>query len=157
MGNLIRLAASILVCQAAGALGAIFTVRAIPTWYSALNKPGFTPPSGLFGPVWVGLYTLMGIALFLILRLGWDNRNVRNAVYVFALQLLLNALWTPLFFGLHWLLPAFIEIVLLGVVILITIRLFYRLSPSAGLLLVPYALWVGFASALNLSFWLLNR
>ena len=157
MGNLARLVVSILVCQAAGAVGSIFTVRAIPTWYAALNKPTFTPPSWLFGPVWIGLYTLMGISLYLVLRKGWDNRSVRVAVCVFALQLLLNALWTPLFFGLHWLLPAFFEIVLLWALILVTIRLFYGLSASAGLLLVPYAVWVGFASVLNLSFWLLNR
>jgi len=157
MRDIVSLIACILVCQAAGVLGSVFTVSSIPTWYAALEKPTFTPPSWIFAPVWIGLYTLMGISLFLILRRGWDDRNVRLAVTAFILQLLLNALWTPLFFGLHWLLPAFIEILLLWVMIVITISLFYPLSRPAGLLLVPYALWVSFAAVLNLSLWILNR
>ncbi len=148
---------AILVCQAAGFLGSVFTVKAIPTWYSYLQKPVFTPPSWLFGPAWITLYTLMGIAVYLVFRQGWEKPAIRSAVYLFGVQLVLNALWTPLFFGLHWLLVAFIEIELLWVLILLTILKFWKASRAAGLLMIPYLLWVTFASALNLSFWFLNR
>ena len=148
---------AILVCQAAGLLGTVFTVESIPSWYAYLEKPVFTPPSWLFGPAWITLYTVMGIAVYLVFRRGWENPDVRSAVYLFGAQLVLNALWTPLFFGFHWLLVAFIEIELLWILILLTLLRFWKISRTAGLLMVPYLLWVTFASALNLSFWFLNR
>ena len=114
-------------------------------------------PRWLFGPAWITLYTLMGIAVFLVFRQGWEKPAVRSAVYLFAAQLVLNALWTPLFFGLHWLLVAFFEITLLWILIFLTLQRFWKISRAAGLLMIPYLLWVTFASALNLSFWLLNR
>ncbi|MGB2908053.1 MAG: TspO/MBR family protein [Candidatus Aminicenantaceae bacterium] len=148
---------AVVVCQAAGILGAVFTAPAIPTWYASLQKPAFTPPSWLFAPAWITLYTLMGIAVYLVLRQGWEKPAVRSAVYVFGLQLVLNALWTPLFFGLHWLLVAFFEITLLWILIFLTIQRFWKISRPAGLLMIPYLLWVSFASALNLGFLILNR
>ena len=155
--DILKLVLTVLVCQTAGALGGLVTARQIPIWYAALTKPFFTPPSWLFGPVWFLLYALMGIAVFLVLRKGWHTPGVRTAVYFFAAQLFLNTLWTPLFFGLHWLLPAFIEIVLLWILIWLTYQRFFKLSRAAGFLLIPYWIWVSFASALNLAFWLLNR
>ena len=148
---------AILACQAAGILGSIFTVKSITNWYYYLQKPVFTPPSWLFGPAWITLYALMGIAVYLVYRQGWEKPSVRSAVYLFGVQLVLNALWTPLFFGLHLLLVAFIEITLLWILIFLTLQRFWKISRAAGLLMVPYLLWVTFASALNLSFWLLNR
>jgi tryptophan-rich sensory protein len=138
-------------------VGSLFTAPSIPTWYAALNKPAFNPPSWLFAPAWITLYTLMGVALFLVWRRGWEEQAVRSAVGVFALQLLLNAAWSPLFFGLHWLLPALVEIVLLWILILLTMLRFRRLSPPAGWLLLPYLAWVSFAAVLNFSLWWLNR
>jgi tryptophan-rich sensory protein len=151
------LLSAVVLCQAAGVIGSFITAPAIPTWYAALIKPAFNPPSWLFAPVWITLYTLMGIALFLVWRRGWEEPAVRAALGVFALQLLLNALWTPLFFGFHWLLPALFEIVLLWILILLTILRFRRLSPAAGWLLLPYLAWVSFAVVLNFSLWWLNR
>jgi len=147
----------IAICLGAGALGIIYTAPSIPTWYAALNKPGFNPPNYLFGPVWTLLYIMMGIAAYLVWRQGFENQEVRAALTIFAVQLILNAVWTPLFFGLHWLLAAFIEIVILWLLILWTIVKFYRISSIAGLLLIPYILWVTFASLLNFSLWQLNR
>jgi len=145
------------LCLGAGALGSVITVQNIPTWYAALNKPAFTPPNWLFGPAWTALYILMGIAAFLVWKAGTGKPEVRAALWVFLAQLVLNAIWTPLFFGAHWLLLSYLEMILLWLFILWTIVKFYRISAAAGLLLVPYILWVSFASFLNLSFWLLNR
>lgn len=153
----VRLLSAVVLCQAVGMVGSLFTAPSIPTWYAALNKPAFNPPSWLFAPVWITLYTLMGIALFLVWRRGWEKPAVRSAIGLFALQLLLNALWSPLFFGLHWLLPALVEIVLLWIFILLTMRRFRKLSPPAAWLLLPYLAWVSFAVVLNFSLWWLNR
>jgi len=157
MKRILIWAGSIVLCQAAGALGALITMDAVPTWYAGLIKPVFNPPARLFGPVWILLYTLMGIALALILETDPRHPGRRTALVLFFGQLMLNALWTPLFFGLKWMLPAFFEIVLLEGVILLTIRRFLRIRRVAGWLLFPYAAWVAFAAVLNLSLWILNR
>jgi benzodiazapine receptor len=154
--DILKLVLAVMVCQAAGALGGLITAHQIPTWYASLIKPFFTPPSWLFGPVWVLLYALMGVAVFLILRKGWHTPGVRTAGYFFGAQLFLNALWTPLFFGLHWLLLAFVDIVLLWILIWLTYWRFLKLSRASGYLLIPYLGWVSYATALNLAFWLLN-
>lgn len=157
MTNISALILSILLCLSAGLIGSSITAENIPTWYATLNKPIFTPPNWLFAPVWTSLYILMGIAAYLIWRKGFENREVKIALGIFFIQLVLNAIWTPLFFGLHWLLFAFIEIVILWLFILWTIIRFYKISSVAALLLIPYFLWVSFASILNFSFWLLNK
>lgn len=156
MKQILRFALAILLCQAAGIIGSFFTVAAIPTWYAALNKPSFNPPAWLFGPVWICLYTLMGVAFFLIWRLGREKPGVNKALTFFAVQLILNAVWTPLFFGLKLPGLALGEIILLWVVIVLTLVKFYKLSKTAGLLLIPYILWVSFAAVLNFSLWVLN-
>ena len=152
-----KLAISIIICLAAGFIGSIFTNRSIPIWYESLKKPSFNPPGWLFGPVWTALFILMGISLFLIWQKGLNYNGVIIALIVFGIQLILNILWSILFFGLRAPLAAFIEIIILWILILMTILIFYPISKTAALLLLPYILWVSFASILNFSLWRLNR
>jgi tryptophan-rich sensory protein len=151
-----KLIISILLCQGAGFVGSLFTGPALPTWYAFLEKPSFTPPAWLFGPVWFILYTLMGGAAYLVWHNGLEHRNGRIALFVFVIQLVLNAVWSFIFFGLSSLLFGFIEILLLLLAIILTIYLFYGISKVAGVLLVPYFLWTSFAALLNFSLWKLN-
>ncbi len=146
----------IIICLAAGAIGSLATYPAIPGWYVSLIKPSFSPPSWVFGPVWTVLYVLMGIAAYVVYRTGMKKPAVRDAIAIFGVQLGLNLLWSLLFFGLRSPLYGFICIVALWAAIAITIIRFYAISKNAGLLLVPYILWVSFASLLNLSIWMLN-
>ncbi len=155
--EVVRLVVSIVVCQLAGGIGAIFTTPAIPTWYASLNKPAFNPPNTVFFPVWTTLYTLMGIAAFLVWRQGLRERTVRVALGIFAVQLVLNTVWTIIFFGQQSLFGALIAIVFLWIAIVVNIVTFWRISEVAGALLIPYILWVSFASLLNYSVWMLNR
>jgi len=152
----LRLIVSIVACQLAGIIGSVFTARAIPTWYATLHKPSFTPPNWLFGPAWITLYLLMAIAAFLVWRKGLSDRLVKWALITFLVQLVLNALWSVVFFGLQWPFGGVIVIVGLWVAILFTILRFFRVSIAAGVLLLPYILWVSFAAVLNVSIWLLN-
>jgi translocator protein len=153
--GLFTLAGCIIVCQGAGALGAIATMPSIPTWYAQLLKPSFNPPNWLFGPVWGVLYTMMAVSLFLVVRRGVYRH--RGALGVFFLQLALNSLWSVVFFGLHRPGAAFLVIVALLVAILFSIGLFRSISRASSWLLVPYAAWVAFASVLNIFIWSLNR
>lgn len=146
----------IVISELAGIIGSIFTFNAIPTWYATLNKPAFSPPNWLFGPVWTTLYLLMGISLFLVLRKGFKKKGVRAASIIFGIQLMLNALWSIIFFGLGNIGFAFFWILLLWFFILLTMIEFYRISKPASFLLLPYILWVSFASALNFAVWMLN-
>jgi benzodiazapine receptor len=152
-----KLVVSIVACLAAGAIGSIFTRSAIPTWFATLEKPVFSPPNWLFAPVWTLLYILMGIAAFLVWRKGLGNRQVRSALIVFLIQLILNTLWSVVFFGLESPLFGLVIISVLWVVILVTVIQFYKISRAASVLLWPYLLWVTFAAVLNYSIWLLNR
>jgi len=151
-----KLAAAILVCLFAGLIGSFFTIDSIATWYTTLQKPGFNPPNWVFGPVWTTLYTLMGISAYLVWMKGWDKKEVRVALWVFILQLVLNTMWSIIFFGAKELFSAFVEIVFLWLAIVFTIFLFNRISRNAALLMVPYLLWVSFAAFLNYSIWQLN-
>lgn len=155
--DILKLIVSIIISQLAGLIGATFTSRAIPTWYATLNKPTFNPPNWLFGPVWTALYLLMGISLFLVWQKGLYYNGVKIALIVFGIQLILNILWSILFFGLKSPLAAFIEIIILWLLILVTILTFYKISRAAAILLLPYILWVSFASILNFSLWRLNK
>lgn len=147
---------SIGVCLLAGLIGSIFTMPAIPGWYAALVKPALIPPSWVFGPVWTVLYILMGIALYLVWIKGWEQKKVKVAMTIFGVQLILNILWSFLFFGLQSPFFALIEVVLLWVAILMTIGAFYRVSVPASVLLVPYLLWVTFAAYLTYGVYILN-
>ena len=155
--EIVKLVISLILCQLAGIMGSISTKPAIPSWYVPLKKPFFSPPAWVFAPVWIVLYILMGFAAFLIWRTGWQQRQTRSALILFGIQLILNALWPFTFFGLRSPLAGFIEISILSVAVLLTIQSFLRISRIAGLLLIPYFLWVALASGLNLSIWVLNR
>jgi len=152
-----RLIASILIPLVIGSVGSIVTISEIPKWYSALSKPSWAPPNWLFGPVWTTLYILMGIALFLVWREGLNRRDVRFALLIFAVQLILNLLWSIVFFTYHSLFGSFIVIMLLWIAILANIIAFSIISKAAGLLLVPYIVWVSIASYLNYSVYILNH
>jgi benzodiazapine receptor len=156
IGEVLILFSSIIICQMAGIIGSIFTTPAIPNWYANINKPTFRPPNWVFAPVWTTLFLLMGIALFLVLRKGLNEKDIKIAIAVFAFQLVLNTLWSVLFFGLESPFAAFVEIVFLWVAILASIILFFRISKIAAYLLIPYILWVSFASILNFAIWRLN-
>ncbi len=145
------LIALIAICQLVGVLGALVTD---PSFYAHLVRPSWAPPPWVFAPVWTVLYTLMGVAAWLVWRAGPGGRA---ALTWFAIQLALNALWSPVFFGLHALGGGLIVIVLLELAILQTIRAFAARSGLAVALMVPYAAWVGFATALNAALWWLNR
>jgi len=155
--NILKLIASIILCQLAGIVGSLATIPSIPTWYALLKKPSFTPPNWIFGPIWTGLYALMGISLFMVWQRRADHLQVKTAFIFFFLQLILNAIWSVVFFGLRLPLLGLIDIILLWIAILLTIQNFFKVSKMAGLLLVPYLLWVSFAALLNFSLWVLNR
>ena len=147
----------ILLCEAAGLVGAAFTRRSVRTWYPTLRKPWFTPPSWLFAPAWILLYVLMGISLSLAWSASPSPSEHPLPFAVFAAQLVVNAAWSFLFFGLRRPSVALAGIVLLWCLIVATILLFLELSTFAAALLVPYLLWVSFATLLNASIWKLNR
>lgn len=151
-----KLVISLAVCLCAGFIGSIFTAGAIPTWYAALNKPSFNPPNWLFAPVWTILYILMGIAAFLVWRRGLSANGVKIALIFFALQLILNVAWSVIFFNYHSPFYAYLEIIALWLSIVLTIVFFYQVSRPAAWLLLPYILWVSFASLLNFTIWRLN-
>jgi len=148
---------AIVACELAGIIGSVFTMPAIPGWYAGIAKPSFNPPNWIFGPVWTLLYALMGLAAYLVYEKGFKRPEVKKALTVFAAQLLLNTLWSIVFFGAHMILGAAVVIVLLWALILATILLFYRISKAAAYLLVPYIFWVTFATVLNISLYVLNR
>jgi tryptophan-rich sensory protein len=151
-----KLIVSILIVFLAGAVGTVFTLKEITTWYVTLPKPAWTPPNWAFGPVWSFLYILMGIALFLVWREGLDRRDVQIAITVFAVQLVINVVWSLVFFGTHNIAGGLIMVIILWISILINIIVFYRISKPAGLILVPYIIWVSIASYLNYSVFILN-
>ncbi len=155
--NILKLIFSIGVCFLVAGIGSAFTLPSIPSWYAQLNKPFFSPPNFLFGPVWTVLYLLMGISLYIVWNKNLKNKNKDKAIKTFILQLVLNLLWSLIFFGLHQPLLAFITIIILWISILMTIKYFYKISKPAAYLLIPYILWVSFASILNLAIVGLNK
>lgn len=153
----LKLLVSLVVCQLAGLVGAMFTTSEISTWYRLLQKPFFSPPNYLFAPVWTLPFVAMAVALFLVwIRIGKEKEK-RLAMILFALQLFFNMLWSVVFFGLHSpLAGVFIIIILLFLIIATTLK-FLRLSQIAAILMLPYILWVSFATLLNIAIWILNR
>ena len=153
-----KLVGSVLLCEAAGVVGSVFTRDSLRDWYPTLQKPSFTPPDWMFGPVWTVLYAMMGVSLYLASRQREEDAAVETTARVlFAVQLMLNTLWTYIFFGRRspgW---ALVEISLLWVAIASTTLSFFRVSRTAALLLLPYLLWTSFAAVLNYSIWRLNE
>lgn len=151
-----KLLGSLLITFGASAIGSYLTTPSIKTWYATINQTSLTPPNWVFGPVWTILFLLMAIALYMV----WSDRNKKKtrhqAVRLFFAQLIANVAWSGLFFGLHNIGLAFIEIMFLLILITYCLLAFYRLNKTAGWLLFPYFLWVSFATVLNLSLWLAN-
>lgn len=151
-----KLVVSIILCNLAGFLGTFATQTGPGSWYDLLVKPPFNPPSFVFAPVWTTLFVLMGIALYLVWMEGTSRPEVRTALGVFGVQLVLNVLWSYAFFAFRSPLLGLIDIVLLWAAIAATIVLFFRINRTAAYLLVPYLLWVTFATVLTYSILLLN-
>ncbi len=174
---LLALVTCLIIPQLFALIGAYFTTPAISGWYSTLVKSPLNPPSWVFAPVWTVLFLLMGVAAFLVCKKGMDprmrkddkrgseddrggngnERKVILALTIFGLQLVLNTLWSIIFFGMHNPGAALVEIVILWIAILATVITFYRVSKPASYLLLPYILWVSFAAVLNFSIWNLNK
>jgi tryptophan-rich sensory protein len=148
----LRLLFSITLCESAGVIGALATSASIPTWYAGLQKPLFNPPNWVFGPVWTALYFIMGWAFYRVWQKGFSAR----ALAVFSLQLVMNLMWSIVFFGLHQPGLGLMELVLLWGLILWSILEFRRIDAVAGWLLAPYLAWVSFAGVLNYFVWQLN-
>ncbi len=148
----VKLIIAISIPLIAGFIGSYFTMPAISNWYADLIKPTLNPPNWIFAPVWTTLYILMGISFFLI----WQKGKNYLPLSVFGIQVLLNTTWSILFFGVQRLDFAFLNIVLLWFMIILTMILFFRISKVAMYLLIPYVLWVSFAGYLNLTIWILN-
>ena len=157
MKVIVKLISSVSICLFIGFVGSFSTMDSVSTWYTDLVKPSFNPPDWAFGVVWPILYVMMGVAAFLIWNKGIISRRTKVALGLFVFQLVLNGLWTPIFFGLHMMGLALAEIILLWVAILLTIIAFWRISKPATYLLIPYILWVSFAIVLNASLWHLNQ
>jgi benzodiazapine receptor len=153
-----RLVGAVLLCEVAGGIGSTLTRNGLRAWYPKLQKPSFTPPDWVFGPVWTLLYAMMGVSLYLVSQQrGEDSGEVRSARILFWVQLVLNVLWSYVFFGRRspgW---ALVEIGFLWIAIAATTRSFWKVSRTAALLLLPYILWVSFAVLLNYSIWRLNK
>ncbi|WP_221259163.1 TspO/MBR family protein [Flavobacterium okayamense] len=157
MSKYLRIVYMIAICLAIGFLGSRITQMTIDTWYPTIEKPIFNPPNWVFAPVWTLLFILMGIAAGLVWnKLEENKEDVKKAMLFFIIQLLLNLLWSYLFFGLNNLLLAAIEIILLWLIIFETFMLFKRINLKAGYLLIPYLAWVGFASILTITIYILN-
>ncbi|MDD4412545.1 MAG: tryptophan-rich sensory protein [Patescibacteria group bacterium] len=156
ISSFFKLSSAIIICELAGIVGSLFTTPSIATWYKSLAKPALNPPSWIFAPVWTTLFILMGVAIFLIWEKGFKVKKVKIALIIFAAQLVLNVFWSIIFFGLHNPGAAFVEIIFLWLAILLTIIYFFKISKPAAYLLIPYILWVTFASYLNYSIWQLS-
>ena len=154
MKNILLFIGCLLLCQLAGALGVIVTIPNIPTWYVTVHKPFFNPPNWIFGPVWTALYTLMSVSLYLMIRSSHPEKS--KALWLFFIQLALNALWSFLFFQYHMLLISLIEIILMLLTMIGFTIIAYRINKTASYCFIPYIAWVSFATLLNASIWYLN-
>lgn len=158
MNKSVKISISVVVCVLVGFLSGFATQSSVKSWFLTLNKPFFNPPSWIFGPVWTLLYITMGFSFGLIWSSDFKNKELlKKAMIVFGIQLALNAFWSILFFGLCNPLLAFIEILLLWLMIYETIKVFKPIDGLASKLLYPYLAWVSFATILNGSLWWLNR
>lgn len=158
MNKITKIIVTVAICLAVGYFSGIETRSAILDWYPTLVKPSFNPPNWVFAPVWTLLYIMMGVAAGLVWdRFSFDKGAVKKALVFFVIQLVLNAIWSYLFFGLHNPMLAGLEIILLWLMIYETYFQFTKINKVAGYLLVPYLVWVAFAAVLNASVWWLNR
>ncbi|MBN1664094.1 MAG: tryptophan-rich sensory protein [Deltaproteobacteria bacterium] len=154
--TILRFMLSIVLCLSAGIIGSFFTAQSVDSWYLLIQKPPITPPGWVFAPVWSVLYVLMGISFFLVWRQNLQSRAYRDALTVFIFQLLLNILWSMVFFGFRSIAGGLVVIVLLSGAIIRTMKIFFPFSRAASLLLLPYLIWVGYALVLNSWIFMLN-
>jgi len=157
MKNVLIFIVCLIACYAAGGIGTIFTVSSIPTWYAGLHKPPLNPPNWIFGPVWTTLYTMMAVAIFLVIKKGFGGNIIKIATGIFVTQLVLNTLWSIVFFGARTTFAPIFIIAALWISILACIILFWGISKPASIMMMPYILWVSFASYLNIGVYVLNR
>ncbi len=156
MKPVLKLIISIAIPLAVGAIAGAFTASSVDGWFTTINKPSFNPPNWIFAPVWTTLYIMMGIAFFLVWKSNESVEEKRPAIVFYFAQLLLNFLWSFIFFYAQepgW---AVVDIIALWLMILVTIIYFARISKVAAWLLVPYICWVSFATVLNFAIWKLN-
>lgn len=153
--DIIKLVISILIPLALGAIAGRFTAQAVPEWFSLLNRPSFSPPNWIFGPVWTILYILLGISLYLIWK-QIPSKKRNYALLIFSLQMFLNFIWSFVFFYFNQIGLSLVVIIGLWLSIIFMLISFYKLKPSAAYLNIPYLLWVTFASVLNAAYFILN-
>ena len=151
-----KLLITIFLCFMMGYLGSVATMQTLDRWYMTLVKPSFNPPNWIFAPVWSFLYLTMGIAAGLIWHKGWHRREVSNSLMFFLLQLVLNGLWSTVFFGMQSIQGGLVIILLLFISIVMTTLKFWPIQKFAGILMIPYVLWVAFATVLNTALLFLN-
>ena len=154
--QIIKLVASLLLPLGIGGIAGMFTTEAIPGWYASLNQPSFNPPNWVFGPVWTTLYIIMGISLFMILKMEVSKER-NQAILIFMAQLFLNFCWSFFFFYFKMIGLALIDIAALWIMIVIMLVRFHKLKPVAAYINIPYLLWVTFATVLNAAYFFLNR
>ena len=155
MKSTFKLIISVLIPLIIGFLGSFFTASSVDSWYTTINKPSFNPPGWIFAPVWTTLYILIGVSFYSVWMKNFGEER-KKVIIVYSMQLLLNLLWSVLFFGLRSPLLGLIDIIILIAFIIANTIIFYKISKTAGYLLIPYLLWVSFASVLNFSIFLLN-
>lgn len=158
--NVFKFVISIIICESAGIIGSLFTFSSVSIWFPTLVKPWFSPPSWLFGPVWTVLYFLMGLSLYVIWNFKAElskHKYKKQFFILFGIQLILNALWSFLFFGLKSPLYGLIDILFLDITVAMTIVYTYRISKYSAILLAPYMAWITFATLLNFEIVLLNK
>ena len=154
--KIIQAVSSIVIAQMAGVVGSFCTFNNVATWYSTLSRPSWNPPSWIFGPVWLTLYAVIGYSAFLVWEKRKEDARAVFALWIYGVHLVLNAAWSIIFFGLQSPRAAFFEILILDVLIVFVTILFWRISRTAGILLLPYMAWVFFATYLNYTIWMLN-
>ena len=157
MPSSLKLIVSFAMPFIAGVIGSRLTIKEIPVWYREIKKPSFTPPSWVFAPAWTILYALMGTAFYLIWTCPASCAVRHAAMSLFLVQLVVNALWSFLFFRMHRLILALVDLALLWVLVLALTVIFWKIDLAAGILLIPYAAWVSFAMILNYAVWRMNR
>ncbi|MEM5812410.1 MAG: TspO/MBR family protein [Candidatus Aenigmatarchaeota archaeon] len=155
MKNYQKLIISVLIPLSVGFLGSFFTSSSVESWYLTLNKPEFNPPNWLFAPVWTFLFILMGVSFYLVWKIDFGGKR-NSLIGIYSFQLSLNLLWSLLFFGIRNPFFALVEIIFLWFAIMMNVLVFYKASKNSGLLLIPYLMWVSFASVLNYFVVILN-
>lgn len=154
--NPIAFVVNIALPLAVGAVGAFFTASSVKTWYTTLAKPSFNPPNGIFPPVWTSIFILMGISAYLVWQKRHTISHLPRTIAIYLIQLILNLMWSFIFFYAHQIGVALVEIVFLLIIVIINATVFYKINKLAGLLFIPYILWLGFATVLTYNIFTLN-